>query len=81
MLHGEFILTERLAVKAHIVGVNVEQGHSPPRPNPFELLFPDGIGLFLEDEEERGVLHQRVRQFDIAVAFVGGDPKGSPSTR
>ena len=55
--------------------MHVEHGHATVLRNPVELLLPNLNALLLQEQEERKILRQRVRQFDVAGTARRGNPE------
>ena len=70
MFHGIGAGRRRFAIEANIIGMDIDQRHAAVLGDPVQFLKPDGRSLFAQEQEERGILGEGVREFDIAV---GGD--------
>jgi hypothetical protein len=58
-------------VECHVIGVCIEQRHSAVSGDPIEFLEPDGGGGFAEQEEQGGILGERIREFNVAAGGGG----------
>ena len=55
--------------------MHVDQDHPAARRYPVDFFLPDVHRLFFEDKENRGVLWQRIGQFNIAAALRTRNPE------
>ena len=65
MFDRKLKLAVRASLHRHVIGMGIEQDHPAVGGDPVEFPFPDIDGFFLQDEEQRGILTQRVRQLHI----------------
>src|SRR5208282_5133055 len=62
-------------VKAHVIGVSVNQGHTPVFSDPIELPLPNINVALAKNDKKREVLDERVRKLDIPTPVRAGHPE------
>ncbi len=57
-----------VASEIHVVGVDVDENHAAMAGDPIGFTFPDPRIGFPQQQKDRRILWQRVRQLDVALA-------------
>ena len=72
MLSGKRPQRLRGFTESDVIRVDIDQHHAAVFGDPVDLAQPCFGRCFAEQQKERRILRQRVRQLDVAASLVGG---------